>query len=90
MGKTHKWDFVQRKNLQHLLREGYNLKDIAEMMHVTAPTLRSELERGVREEDYFRWIKYDPVLASRYVAIKEIGEDGLYAVIDYECEKKKK
>ena len=88
MARPQKWGYKQRQTLKHLIAEGYQMNEIAAAMEITPTSIRNELRRGLDKENgaLKRWIKYDPLLASRNEVIKCIGEDGLYALLESEKE----
>ena len=86
MARPHIWDYKQRQTLKYLIAEGYQMNEIADVMKITPTSIRTELRRGLDKKNGSskRWIKYDPLLASRNAVIKCIGEDGLQALVEYE------
>lgn len=91
MARLSKWDYKQRQNLKFLLLEGYQLGEISQAMHLSIPTIKLELMRGLSEEEgrLGRYVKYNPDLSLRNYVIELIGEEGLAALMRYENGKSK-
>ena len=53
MGRPLEWDYKQRENLAFLLKQGYMMKEILEMLHCTRPKLLAEYKRGLDEESVY-------------------------------------
>ena len=53
-GKGLDWKDRSRSVLETLAKEGYCVADLAEALGVSQQTVRSELMRGMDEEDYKR------------------------------------
>lgn len=86
MARLSKWDYKQRQNLKFLLLEGYMLGEISEAMHLSIPTIKLEILRGLTEEEgrAGRYVKYNPDLSLRNYVIDLIGEESLAALVRYE------
>ena len=91
MPKTVKWNYQKRMNLEYLLKEGYGVTEIVEMLHVSRPLIITEIKKGLSGEDAknHRWVKYSSDLSLEAYVIDIIGEEGLNALVRYENGKSK-
>lgn len=76
MRKYHKWTAESRKTLEALLKEGYKVPQIANIMSISAMTVYKEIEKGVSEQEYRekRYIKYTADKAIETSIMKLKGE----------------
>lgn len=59
-GKGLDWNDRGRKALEEMAKKGYRVTEIAEALGVSGQTVRSELMRGMSEENYKngRYVQY--------------------------------
>lgn len=59
------WIWHDRATLSYMLKEGYKLTEIAEMLQCSLTKLREEIKRGLDSEanENQRFVKYDPIKA---------------------------
>lgn len=55
------WNLDKRMALNHLIKEGYNLKTISKVIDLSVPTILKELKRGMVEKAFNekRYVTYN-------------------------------
>ncbi len=81
MRKTS-WIYQDRATLSYMLKEGYKLAEIAEMLHCSLTKLRDEIKRGLDDEanENQRFVKYDPVKALFKELTERFDEDSIEVI----------
>lgn len=84
-GKARNFDIEKRKKLAFLLKEGFNIKTIAESINVSRQSIYRELKKGLTSEEYEygRHIKYSPKRAIESDVKQFIGKESLELLKEY-------
>lgn len=84
-GKVKNFDIEKRKKLEFLLKEGFNIKTIAENINVSRQSIYRELKKGLTDEEYEygRFIKYCPQKAIESEVKSFIGKESLELLKEY-------